>query len=179
MMKRCSVCGETKPVQEFSRRVASPDGLAYKCRACSRAYLEQWRSRHPGAFKTWYLNNRERRRAYWLNWSADKKSYLKATYAEWAKRNKPRINALIAKRTASKKCATPRWADMSAILAIYREAARLTVETGVRHEVDHIYPLQSDVVCGLHCPANLQILTKTENIRKGNRIPDGLKAPCP
>ena len=179
MTKRCSVCGEHKPTQEFSRRTASPDGLAYKCRACSRVYLTQWRADHPGAFKAWYQANREHRRVYWSRWSADKKTHLKAAYAAWAKLNKPIINALIAKRTARKKSATPAWADMDAILAIYEEAARRTAETGVRHEVDHIYPLQSDVVCGLHCPANLQILTKTENIRKGNRIPDDRKAPCP
>lgn len=65
-----------------------------------------------------------------------------------------------------------RWADLDAIRAIYAEAARLTAETGIRHEVDHYYPLQGEIVCGLHCEANLQILTKAENIRKKNRMPE-------
>ncbi|MFP5434219.1 MAG: HNH endonuclease signature motif containing protein [Alphaproteobacteria bacterium] len=66
------------------------------------------------------------------------------------------------------------WANQEAIRAIYAEAALLTDTTGVRHEVDHIYPLQGKFVCGLHCEANLQILTKTENIRKHNRMPEQL-----
>ena len=35
--------------------------------------------------------------------------------------------------------------------------------------VDHIYPLKSDWVCGLHTLENLQYLTALENSAKGNR----------
>jgi hypothetical protein len=36
--------------------------------------------------------------------------------------------------------------------------------------VDHIVPLVSKFVCGLHCEANLQLLPGPENQRKGNRV---------
>jgi len=35
-MKRCSRCGETKAVSEFSQRSASSDGLHYYCRPCHK-----------------------------------------------------------------------------------------------------------------------------------------------
>ena len=64
----------------------------------------------------------------------------------------------------------PRWADRDAIRAVYERARFLTITTGVKHHVDHIVPLHSPVVCGLHVHYNLQVLTAIENIRKGNRL---------
>ncbi len=66
--------------------------------------------------------------------------------------------------------ATPPWADISAIRAIYREAARLTKATGEPHHVDHVVPLISPVVCGLHTQSNLQVLPASINLSKGNRL---------
>ena len=76
---------------------------------------------------------------------------------------------VIARQTRVKK-ATPIWADKDAIKQFYIEAQRLTTETGIKHEVDHIIPIQGKLVSGLHVPANLQILTEFENISKSNRF---------
>ena len=48
----------------------------------------------------------------------------------------------------------------------YEDAANLTKETGVEHEVDHIIPRS---LGGPHAPWNLQVLTKSHNASKGNR----------
>lgn len=93
----------------------------------------------------------------------------KVARAEWAKENLDKLAAKSAARRALKLLATPAWADLNAIEAFYTEARRLTVETGIEHHVDHIVPLKSKVVCGLHCEANLQILPGPENLSKGNR----------
>jgi hypothetical protein len=68
---------------------------------------------------------------------------------------------------------TPAWADLEAIRRVYAESRRLTLETGVRHSVDHIIPLCGRTVTGLHVAENLRIITLVENIRKSNRWTDG------
>lgn len=66
--------------------------------------------------------------------------------------------------------ATPSWADMNAIKAVYKEARRMTQLTGEQYVVDHIVPKMSDRVCGLHVPWNLQVLHWKSNAVKGNRL---------
>ena len=67
--------------------------------------------------------------------------------------------------------ATPMWRDRAKIKAIYEEAYRRTRATGIQHEVDHIYPIQSKYACGLHVHQNLQILEKFDNRSKKNDFP--------
>ncbi len=70
------------------------------------------------------------------------------------------------------KDATPAWSDLKAIKAIYQQARRQTLETGIKHEVDHILPIQGKKVCGLHVPSNLRVITKAENARKRSKHGD-------
>jgi 5-methylcytosine-specific restriction endonuclease McrA len=56
----------------------------------------------------------------------------------------------------------PLWANLSIIKRIYENAEGA--------HVDHIIPLQGELVCGLHVENNLQYLTPEENSRKGNKL---------
>jgi len=92
--------------------------------------------------------------------------------AAYIQANRGKVNARTAQRTAAKLRATPPWIDLRAIEAIYIEAARLTLDTGIPHEVDHYYPLQGKTSCGLHVPLNLKISTRSLNRSEGNKMPE-------
>ena len=96
----------------------------------------------------------------------------KETIAEkrsaYQKANRHIGNATNARRKALKRHATPAWADKEAIDSLYLIAA-INRERGLDLHVDHIVPLQSNIVCGLHCEANLKLMLASDNIRKNNR----------
>lgn len=64
----------------------------------------------------------------------------------------------------------PGWANSAEIEAVYKARDRLNRKFGVELHVDHVVPLNSPIVCGLHTPANLQLLDSNENLKKGNRV---------
>lgn len=88
----------------------------------------------------------------------------------WFSRNPGKRAVYSASYRASKINAQPEWCDQDDMRIIYKQCRKKTKETGVPHEVDHIIPLQSDIVCGLHVPWNLQIITQDENRKKSNRM---------
>jgi 5-methylcytosine-specific restriction endonuclease McrA len=61
---------------------------------------------------------------------------------------------------------------MPQIEEFYKEARRLTEETGVNYVVDHYWPINGKVSCGLHVPWNLRVITQSENDSKGNKEPE-------
>jgi negative regulator of genetic competence, sporulation and motility len=121
------------------------------------------------AKEKWYKNNKELCKTFRKTWNEKNKQQRNKLNQKWKQNNKNKINAINSKRRANKRKAVPAWADLKEIFKIYQEAVELTKKTGVKHEVDHIYPLQNKYMCGLHVQENLQILTKKENLAKGNR----------
>jgi hypothetical protein len=83
--------------------------------------------------------------------------------------NRARDRANKARYRAATHKGTPSWLteeQRSQIVAFYIEAERLTRETGIEHEVDHIHPLQADCACGLHVPWNLRVVPRDDNNRR-------------
>ena len=58
----------------------------------------------------------------------------------------------------------PKWSETQAIYDIYESSRQM----GKHYEVDHIVPMKSYLVCGLHCLHNLKIVPKKLNRMKIN-----------
>lgn len=133
-----------------------------------------WRKKNADRVKEYnkleYGANKEAHKKRALAWRTKNLSRHKRNQRRWMQENKGRVNSLIAKRKAAKMKRTPVYRCQPMIDLFYKEARRISEETGIPHHVDHIIPLQGALVSGLHTASNLQILTAIENMRKHNHF---------
>jgi len=195
--KECIKCDDIKPLGEFNVNRQSRDGRRHICKTCSsaasskyrlankekcaatikkwgqknrdkvRAYVAKHKALHPESVKMSREKNKEKSRASvkarntkWRLKNLDKKAANSRTYRA---KNRSKVSAINARYRANKRQAVPSWSDFDLIRDMYAEARYNKMQ------VDHIVPLQSKFVCGLHCEANLQILSAKDNVKKGNR----------
>jgi 5-methylcytosine-specific restriction endonuclease McrA len=94
---------------------------------------------------------------------------------KYKKQNPDLYKAFNSVRKRRHKNATPPWITQEqkeAIKGLYLHAMRLTKITGERYVVDHIIPLINPIICGLHVPWNLRVITQEENLLKSNKLID-------
>lgn len=147
-----------------------------KRRHQNREHMRAWRARNPDKVRAAYEASREslkERAAAWQKANPDRTAAKTRRYRarhpdrvkaqnDRARRENPALYAHHAMlRKARKLQATPPWADLVEIRAIYEA-------TPEGHHVDHVIPLVHPLVCGLHCAANLQYLPARENLKKRN-----------
>ena len=116
-----------------------------------------------------YARNPAAKLAINAAWRKTNGARMKELNRRWREANKGRMLSNTRAYQLAKQKRLPVWADVKAIAAIYECAARLTVELGTPHHVDHDIPLRGVRVSGLHVPSNLIVIPALENIRKGNR----------
>lgn len=178
-MKTCTVCKAVKPREDFYKRKLSKDGLTPRCKICHVADCKARSDRNPEAAKKrasdWYYENNDRAKlTRKLYRTANKEKDRKVIYA-WRARNPAKLSSYRANRRAAKLRATPKFhvddeLNRFATESAYALAKLRTQATGFAWHVDHIVPLQSEFVCGLHWYANLRVIPAKENQMKSNRF---------
>lgn len=143
------------------------------CIACAQEYREVHRQKARDRINTIYKLNSEKLKQEKKEWRKKNPHKSYEYQKTWVRRNPEKDKANSALKRARKSLATPVWLSTeqrAEIIGIYLEAERKTKKTGIEHEVDHWAPLQNSLVCGLHVPWNLQILTAFKNNSKGNKF---------
>jgi hypothetical protein len=176
-MKLCVTCNVEKEDNKFRQLKTRLNSWCHEC--CKKHRKE------------WYQKNRDseiaKAKEYHKKTYADKREHKVKKAIEWVKNNpeKYKVNAkrcyektklkrfaYQALARAKRRNAVPKWFDSikEDVQKIYIEARTKTLETGIPHEVDHIIPLVSNYVCGLHVPNNLRVITRYENRSKQNKL---------
>lgn len=170
--KLCGLCKQDLPREAFYKAKAQSDGLQHRCKQCANSYgkkwrssnqekyknlLNAWRSRNPDYHEKWYKINSEKVRDWGRGYYEKNKDKIFAhSYARRSRVKRQMIN-LTQKQ-------------FEQIKQIYKEARRLSRETGTQYHVDHIFPLNGGNCSGLHVPWNLQIITAEENLKKHKKV---------
>lgn len=175
--KVCIECGVEKPLDEFYPRPDTKAGYRPACKRCwniKRAASEKARGVYEtrrGYYAKRFAENKERLTALDAAWKKANRAKAVMYATSWRLANLAKSNAIQASRKAKKLQATPAWANKFFIEEAYA-LARLRTEqkTGGVDEwhVDHIVPLKSEIVCGLHVEHNLQVIPAKENQSKKN-----------
>lgn len=143
-----------------------------------RAYRAEWAAKNKekvAAYsKKWAAQNVEKRREIERSWK-ERNPEKAAEYSakagkKWSQINKGKRLSSVRSRQLAKLLRTPAWADIARIEEMYRLSQEMTEKTGIKHEVDHVLPLQGATVSGLHVHQNLRVITRKENRSKGNKV---------
>lgn len=141
-------------------REANPEKVV----ARNRCYQEANPEKHGARQKAYVAAHPEKVAETEKAYRAANPEKVAATHKRWRAENPVLCTAMRAKRRAAKLQATPAWAEPELIKQVYAEAAYRGMH------VDHIVPLQGKTVCGLHVHYNMQLLTRSQNSAKGNRL---------
>lgn len=119
---------------------------------CAKHYINWQRHGDPT-----FINPKCNRSQKWT------KERAYANTAKWKRENKKIYNAYLSSVKKHVKLATPKWLDSKLLQEVHKNCPD-------GYQVDHIIPIQNELVSGLNVPWNLQYLTAFENNSKNNKF---------
>jgi len=166
-MKKCTKCLSFEPFTRFYKQAKnSKDGYQSHCKTCDNKRVAERKAKSPE--KTKEVQAIADRNKY-----TKRKEAILARNKSWKLANPDKMQAIDARRRASKLNRTPKWLtedDFWMMEQAYDIAQKRTNIFGFAWHVDHIVPLQGKLVSGLHVPHNMRVVPAIENLRKGNRF---------
>jgi len=184
LIKVCRLCNQAKSkISDFYRKASSKDGRQSVCILCDKKRVEEWRkanperslarvlryqNAHPEVSAAWKKRNSKQLSEKGKQWRIDNPQRWAELCARYRRNNPEKIADRNAMRRAVERRATPSWSIRFFVTEAYALAKLRTKVTGIKWEVDHIVPLNSPLVCGLHAHTNIQVIPKSENHKKMN-----------
>lgn len=162
-LKQCTKCSLWKVrSDDFYKSDSSYDGRQSWCRTCKnvqgKKYYSENKDKHSQLTREYYEDNK-----------IEISQKFRDRYQNDPEFKVQRLTQYYLREERTKIC-TPSWVKPQDLTPFYEEARRKTEETGIKHHVDHIIPISHDLICGLNCPNNLQVLTAEDNLRKSNKF---------
>lgn len=189
-LRRCTKCGQIKPVTDFGKHACMRDGLRSQCRACHNIAVAEYNAANaekvkasrarryaanPGsaiaAVAKWRADHPEKRRVATVKQYAANPEKFKARYAKWKAANPEALrihdqNRRARKRENGGKLST----DIAAkLFRLQRgKCAYCKTPLGDKYHRDHHVPL---ALGGPNEDWNMQLLCKPCNLQKGAKHP--------
>ena len=138
-----------------------------------RKWLESNRDVHAIRVKRWQSENKDKVAADRKNWELANPDKVREKTNRWRQKHPEKYTAAAVASVARRAKRVPKWLtqeDKWLMTQFYDVAKLRTKATGVTWEVDHVIPLRGKSVSGLHVPANLQVILKSENRAKRNFV---------
>ncbi|MBE9178688.1 hypothetical protein IQ268_08960 [Oculatella sp. LEGE 06141] len=142
----------------------------------ARNYYQRNRATFLFKRSLYRVENAEAVRASNRKYRLKNRDRIAAWMKQYVQDSRSRIHRLSKTRYNTFRQSIPGWADFEAIQAVYIAAAQQR-SMGFEVHVDHIDPLVSPLICGMHVHSNLQIIEAQQNQQKSNYfVPYGIDA---
>lgn len=154
-MKKCSKCGELKPLESFSKDAYKKDGLRSHCRSCGINYSANY-----------YALNKKSIREKMAIYQDSNKIILQKNQRNWQIANKEKIKIYSSNRRAKKQSNGVYFINKNFFEKLYGSPC-VFCSSKINIQADHIIPI---ALGGTHSEGNLQPLCKSCNSSKKDKL---------